>query len=166
VTTDERAARRVAPEIPPLGEVLDFMRSIWALDHSLQRASKRMTASHGITGPQRLVLRIVGRFPGILPGQLADILHIHPSTVTGIVDRLARRGLVSRQSDPRDRRRTRLGLTSRGRALDVTSSGTIEAAVMETFKSLPAGKVRVTEEVLSLLTSELDQISLAERESP
>jgi len=166
VNTGEKEARRIAPELPPLGEGIEFMRSIWALDHSLQRASKRMTASHGITGPQRLVLRIVGRFPGILPGQLADILHIHPSTVTGIVDRLARRGLVSRESDTRDRRRSRLGLTSRGRQLDVTSSGTIEAAVIETFRSLPAGKVRVTEEVLGLLTKALDQVGSPAERSP
>ena len=91
-----------------LGEVLDFMRLLWALDHALQKRSKQMQAELGITGPQRLVIRIVGRFPGIPAGQLAGILHLHPSTLTGILARLEHRGLITRRSDPRDRRRTLL----------------------------------------------------------
>src|SRR2546423_15613008 len=52
-----------------LGPVLEFMKQLWAVDHGLQSASKRMEASFGITGPQRLVVRIVGRFPGIAAGR-------------------------------------------------------------------------------------------------
>ena len=59
---------------PPLGAVLDFMRLLWAVDHSLQSASKRMESTFGITGPQRLVVRIVGRFPGIAAGREAGCL--------------------------------------------------------------------------------------------
>src|SRR5206468_4578402 len=66
---------------PPLGAVLDFMRLLWAVDHALQSASKRMEATFGVTGPQRLVVRIVGRFPGIAAGRVAQILHVHPSTL-------------------------------------------------------------------------------------
>jgi hypothetical protein len=50
---------------PQLGDVLDFMRLIWAVDHALQKASKRMKTAIGVTGPQRLVIQIVARFPGI-----------------------------------------------------------------------------------------------------
>ena len=68
------------------------MRLLWAVDHGLQRRSKRMAATLGVTGPQRLVIRIVGRFPGISAGRLASILHLHPSTLTGILRRLERGG--------------------------------------------------------------------------
>src|SRR6185436_8768825 len=87
---------------PPLGAVLDFMRLLWAVDHALQSASKRMEATHGVTGPQRLVVRIVGRFPGIAAGRIAEILHVHPSTLTGILKRLEQRQILTRRSDPRD----------------------------------------------------------------
>jgi DNA-binding MarR family transcriptional regulator len=73
---------------PPLGAVLDFMRLLWAVDHALQSASKRMEANFGMTGPQRLVVRIVGRFPGTPAGRVSQILHVHPSTLTGILKRL------------------------------------------------------------------------------
>jgi hypothetical protein len=55
---------------PRLGEVLDFLRLIWAVDHALQTASKAMRSAIGVTGPQRLVVRIVARFPGMPAGQI------------------------------------------------------------------------------------------------
>src|SRR5688572_10921067 len=73
---------------PSLGDVLDFMRLLWAVDHALQQRSKQMLQTHGITGPQRLVLRVVGRYPGIAAGELANVLHVHPSTLTGVLKRL------------------------------------------------------------------------------
>ena len=81
-----------AKQDPPLGAVLDFMRLLWAVDHALQSASKRMESAFGMTSPQRLVVRIVGRFPGIAAGRVAEILHVHPSTLTGVLKRLEARG--------------------------------------------------------------------------
>ena len=109
----------------PLGKVLDFMRLIWALDHGLQSLSKRMQASIGLTGPQRVALRVLGRRAGISAGALAAILRVHPSTLTGVLHRLEEKGLVRRTRDSKDRRRTLLDLTSRGRRLDVPLEGPI-----------------------------------------
>jgi DNA-binding MarR family transcriptional regulator len=145
--------------LPPLGEILDFMRLIWRLDHALERMSKRMEKSHGVTGPQRLVMRIVGRFPGLPAGQLAEILHVHPSTLTGILKRLERQGLLARRTDPRDRRRALLGLTAKGRRLESVAEGTIEGAVRVALARLPAAKARHTAEVLSALATQLDSES-------
>src|SRR5207237_5168684 len=113
---------------PPLGAVLDFMRLLWALDHALQSASKRMESNFGMTGPQRLVMRIVGRFPGIAAGRVAQILHVHPSTLTGILKRLEARGLLQRRADPRDARRALFILTPRGRKLDPVRAGIVAQA--------------------------------------
>jgi DNA-binding MarR family transcriptional regulator len=141
---------------PALGEVLDFMRLIWAVDHALQRTSKRMEATLGVTGPQRLVVRIVACFPGIPAGQLAEILHLHPSTLTGILKRLEAQGFLTRRPDPRDRRRALLGLTARGRKLDVNTEGTIEAAVRTVLSHLPESKTRNAAEVLKSLAEALE----------
>ncbi len=138
-------------EVPPLGRVLGFMRLLWAIDHGLQLTSKRMSAGIGITGLQRLVIRIVGKFPGISAGQVAAILHLDPSTVTPVLKGLSREGLLDRRSDPRDARRSLLGLTARGRALDRPAPGTVESAVERTLHSLPASKVEEAVEVLAAL---------------
>jgi DNA-binding MarR family transcriptional regulator len=140
---------------PPLGAVLDFMRLLWAVDHALQSASKRMESSFGVTGPQRLVLRIVGRFPGIAAGRVAEILHVHPSTLTGILKRLEARGMLQRRSDPRDARRALFGLTNKGRKLDTARTGAVELAVRRVLSREP-GKVAATQEILAALSQELD----------
>src|SRR2546422_10553141 len=140
---------------PPLGAVLDFMRLLWALDHALQSASKRMESNFGMTGPQRLVMRIVGRFPGIAAGRVAEILHVHPSTLTGILKRLESRGLLQRRTDPRDARRALFMLTPKGRKLDTVRTGIVEQAVRRVLAADP-GKVAAAQELLLALSEELD----------
>jgi MarR family transcriptional regulator, organic hydroperoxide resistance regulator len=152
-----RQPKSVAPgsEEPALGDVLDFMRLLWQVDHALQRTSKRMESTVGVTGPQRLVLRIVGRFPGIPAGPLARLLHIHPSTLTGILQRLERQGLLRRRTDTRDARRSLLSLTEKGRLLDVEREGTVEAAVQRALDRLPPAKIQATREALVALAEAL-----------
>ncbi|WP_437803400.1 MarR family winged helix-turn-helix transcriptional regulator [Sorangium sp. So ce693] len=138
-----------------LGEVLDFMKLLWAVDHGLQSTSKRMEAKMGVTGPQRLVIRIVGRYPGISAGQLAEIMQLHPSTLTGVLKRLQERGIIERRADPKDGRRALLGLTARGRELDSLRTGTVEAAVRQALKSVPRRKLDAAQDVLAAVAEAL-----------
>ena len=131
-----RARARAGPP-PQLGDVLDLMRLIWALDHALHTTSKRMKSSLGVTGPQRLVIRIVSRFPGITAGQIAELLHVDPSTLTGILKRLQAQGLVRRRSDPRDRRRAVLGITEKGKRIEMADMGTVERSVERAISRIP-----------------------------
>jgi len=140
---------------PPLGEVLEFMRLLWAVDHGLQSTSKRMEATLGLTGPQRLVLRLVGRFPGITAGRLAHIMHVHPSTLTGVLKRMEKRGLLERKSDPLDGRKALFDLTETGRALDVPAEGTVENAVQRAISRMPRPRLQNAQEVLMALAEEL-----------
>lgn len=140
---------RPAPDaLPVLGTTLDFMRLMWHLDHELQLASKRMERALGVTGPQRLIVRILARFPELPAGQLSSLLCIHPSTLTGILQRLQRLRLLRRRRDPNDRRRTLLSLTAKGRAIDALREGTIEFAVQRALSSLPPAKVRAARALL------------------
>lgn len=143
------------PPLPALGEVLDFMRLLWQVDHALQRTSKRMETTLGVTGPQRLVIRIVGRFPGSPAGHLARLLHVHPSTLTGILKRLERQGLIGRRADARDRRRSLLGLTDKGRLFDVQTEGTVEAAIQRALERSAHDKVQAAREVLASIAETL-----------
>jgi MarR family transcriptional regulator, organic hydroperoxide resistance regulator len=141
-----------------LGPVLEFMKQLWAVDHGLQTISKRLESQHGITGPQRLVVRIVGRTPGISAGALAQILRMHPSTLTGILRRLETRGVLSRKSDPNDARRALFALTARGRKVDMLKTGTVESAVRRVLAKMPS-EATVAQKLLALLASELESDS-------
>jgi len=142
---------------PKLGKALEFMRSLWALDHALQSRSKAMAADLGVTGPQRMVVRLVGRFPDIAAGSLAELLMIHPSTLTGIVQRLESRGLLDRHPDPADGRRALLRLTEKARALDREAEGTIELAVKRVLSRLPESAVEQARALVDSLALELRQ---------
>src|SRR3954463_7246364 len=132
------AGAEVTPEAAALPDVLQFMRLLWAIVHALQMRSKEMSKAFGVTGPQRLVLRVVGLFPGVSPGALAEILHLHPSTVTGVLQRLVSQGLLRRSTDPGDRRRTVLVLTAKGARVNTNRTGTVEEAVERTLKRVSA----------------------------
>jgi DNA-binding MarR family transcriptional regulator len=121
--------------------VLRFMQVLWELDHGLNAASKRMLATIGVTGPQRLVIRVLGRSPGSTPGQLARVLRLHPGTVTRLVARLEASGLVSRSDDPGDSRRVLLELTARGRRVDTERTGTVEAALDGVLRRAPSRRI-------------------------
>jgi len=139
-----------------LPDVLQFMQLLWAVVHGFETTSKRMTSEMGVTGPQRLVLRVVGLFPGVSAGDLAAVLHVHPSTLTGVLQRLAAQRLLRRGDDPRDRRRAVLRLTARGARVNATTHGTIEAAVGTALSGVTARDRAATRRVLERLAQCLE----------
>jgi MarR family transcriptional regulator, organic hydroperoxide resistance regulator len=141
-----------------LGPVLDFLRALWALDHALQSASKRMETKLGVTGPQRFVIRMIGRFPGISAGEVSELLHVHPSTLTGVLKRLEHRGLVLRRADPADARRALLELTAKGRRVDAVRIGTVEGAARKVLTRVKPGAIRETRALAEAITAELDRL--------
>jgi len=139
----------------PLPDVLQFMQLLWALTHGLDSISKRMKFAIGITGPQRLALRVAGLRPGLSAGDLARVLHIHPSTLTGVLHRLSAQGLLARVADPNDRRRAVLRLTATGVRLNARSQGTVEAAVAQTLRDIGGRDQAATKRLLERLTLHL-----------
>jgi len=147
----------VRSQDPPveLGPELDFLRELWALDHALQKRSKRMERELGITGPQRLALRLISRFPGLPAGRLARLLHLHPSTVSGVVKRLVSRGLLSRGSDGPDRRRALLRITPAGLELLSRPEATLESAVKTALASLSPKQIEAALRALGAIAMSL-----------
>jgi MarR family transcriptional regulator, organic hydroperoxide resistance regulator len=149
--------RRAADDFD-LDSTLDFMRLLWTIEHGLQRASKRMEREIGITGPQRLVLRVVGQFPEISAGELARVVRLHPSTITGILQRLVGRGLIERKADPRDTRRARLRLKPAALVHTRVSAGTIEKSIATALDHAGSANVRAARKVLTALAARLSEM--------
>ncbi len=88
----------------------------------LERVMQPYFARFGISGSQWGVLRALHRAaaagsPALRLTDLSDRLLIRPPSVTALVDRLERQGLVSRQADEGDMRVKQVALTDRGRKL-------------------------------------------------
>lgn len=143
--------------LKPQGETLQFMQRLWALTHSLEVRSKRMAKTLGVTGPQRLVVRLIGQSPGISARDIAHTLGMHPSTLTGILARLEKHGLIRREVDDTDRRKTQFDLTQSGKRIDREKKGTVEAAVRRAIGRASASVIDGTTEMLGLLVAELDR---------
>jgi len=143
--------------VAALGSTLDFMRLLWAMDHGLQRRSKRMEVEIGVTGMQRVVIRLIGRFPNVTAGRLAELVHVHPSTLTGVLKRLVEHGFVERERDRTDARVARFALTPEGATIDGSQAGTVEAAVRRAMARLEPEQVEAARVVLSAVADELDR---------
>lgn len=154
-TENEGVMKKDRDQDDDLGDVLGFMRALWAVDHALRAASKKMKSRVGLSGPQRLAVRIVGRFPNATAGEIAAVLHVHPSTLTGVFARLTRSGLVYRKADQEDGRRARFELTEKGLRADRSHVGTVEDRVRRVLTGLPKDQVAVTRRVLERLGTEL-----------
>lgn len=146
-----------AVEPDPLSNTLAFMRLLWALDHGLRSISKRMQKRLGVTAPQRLALRLVGRQPGMTPSQLAALLHLDRGTLTGILERLELQSLITRRPHPEDRRSVLLNLTRSGKRLDREVEGSVEECIRRALESLPKAKVEAAREVLDRIVQEVER---------
>ncbi|QQR38517.1 MarR family winged helix-turn-helix transcriptional regulator [Devosia rhizoryzae] len=88
------------------------------LVHELARLMKRRlddeARMHKITLPQWRTLAQVGQKASITQSALANALDIDPMTISGVLDRLEKNGLISREPDPADSRAKLTQLTPEG----------------------------------------------------
>jgi DNA-binding MarR family transcriptional regulator len=139
----------------PSERVLDFLRLLWEVDHALQVASRRSLVRHGVTGPQRLAVRLMAQHPGIGAGDLARFLHLHPSTMTGILSRLEARNLIRRMYDPIDGRRLRFRLSPAGERIAQLTEGTVESHARHVLESHSNEELEAVQRVLRALCKEM-----------
>jgi DNA-binding MarR family transcriptional regulator len=67
----------------------------------------------GLTGPQLVILNEISKFDEAPIGTIARAISLSQATVTGVLERLEKRELVSRRRDIVDRRRVLVKITDR-----------------------------------------------------
>jgi len=144
-------------KLQPSGETLQFMQRVWELVHALDVRSKRMAQTIGVTGPQRLVIRLIGQKPSQTASEISQMLGKHPSTLTGVLARLESRGLIEREIDRDDRRRARFTLTAAGKAIDRERKGTVEAATRRALSRMDPSVASAMSDAIALMVEELER---------
>lgn len=81
------------------------------LVRAIQSGMQSIDASQGLSGSQLWALWQISARPGLRVAELAEALHIQPSTASNLLDKLERRGLVRRERRDADSRVVRLFLT-------------------------------------------------------
>ncbi len=138
-----------------LGEVLDILRLMWTIEHDLNVLSQQTQGHEGIAGSHRAVLRYVSLFPGISAGKLAEMLQLHPRTLSGVFKKLLAKNLIERREDPNDARRARFHPTPSGMAVLGESLGSVEAVIERVVARSTSAELHATREVLQRLACEL-----------
>ncbi|TXK76376.1 MarR family winged helix-turn-helix transcriptional regulator [Paenibacillus sp. N3.4] len=93
-------------------EVRDLMADFTRLNKLRMSYMYREFQREELTGPQLFILRELFLKEPRKLGDLAQAVHLSNSTVSGIVDRLERDGLVERKRDVQDRRAVWISTTS------------------------------------------------------
>ena len=96
-----------------------------------RRLTKGMASQFGLTGPQLTVIKMLESFGDISLSSLSERIRAQNSTVTGIIDRMEREGLVRRERSTSDRRVVYIRLSEKGAQL----ARQIEIEPMEIFRS-------------------------------
>jgi DNA-binding MarR family transcriptional regulator len=96
-----------------VSEVAERMeRDLSAIHHAMRKPLRSEVAKGELTRPQTAVMRIVVSRPGISLRELSREVSLAHSTVSGIVDRLAKRSMVERAADDGDGRIVRVRPTA------------------------------------------------------
>ena len=119
----------------------------------------RAWLSVDLTMPQLKSLIYVTKSDGATSGQIAASLGVGLSTITGIVDRLAEQGMVSRREDLRDRRVTRVEPTPRGRELVGDLLQVRKDAISAILARLSTEQLQTVETAFQYLAEAVDAIA-------
>lgn len=136
------AARTPAGSAALADEIFEaLVRLAWGArqhDQTLQRG-------HGVTAAQLSALRVLERHGEMTHSELAERLFLRGSTVSGMVDRLEARGLITRRRARHDRRLVRVALAAGGkRLLEAIPKGQSKfGALRQLVRELPTADARV-----------------------
>lgn len=118
--------------------------------------SKHVQYRYGVSGPQLWALWELRNTPGITVSQLARGMHLHPSTTSGIADRLEAKGLARRVRDGKDHRVVRLEISGVGRALLRRAPVPARHRLLKALEGMSDGRLRVLAAAMSELAEAME----------
>jgi len=147
VTLRSKSSR---PAIPLENRI--FIALLQAADALGQEAEHLLKAA-GLTGAQYNVLRILrGAEPAGLPCKgIGDRMISHDPDMTRLLDRMEKRGLITRVRQTDDRRVVRTRVTAQGLSLLKTLDRPIHDLHERQFRHLPAARLKILSELLEEL---------------
>lgn len=129
---EEEVNTRMNDKADIAGQVIIALRRVI---RAVDLHSRTLLESHGLTGPQALILKILHR-DVMTVGELAGRVRLSQGTVTDILNRLEQRGLIQRLRDEVDRRRVRVRTTAAGMALLASSPPLLQERFVQSFAQL------------------------------
>jgi DNA-binding MarR family transcriptional regulator len=114
----------------------DVLISLRRIIRAIDMRSRHLMQQAGLTGPQLLVLQALVRHEQMSAGDLAREVNLSQGTVTSILDRLEKRGLILRMRSETDRRKVYVSLTSEGEAQLAAAPTLLQERFIDRFQQL------------------------------
>jgi DNA-binding MarR family transcriptional regulator len=132
------------PDLPPEGEQRDLIDALARTSFVTMAVLSKIGAEHDLSLTQLRMLGIL-RDRRVKMSELADYLGLDKSTVSGLVDRAQRRGLLQRTPNQADRRVVDVHLTPAGLDLAARGAALVARSLAPLTSSLtPADTRRLT----------------------
>jgi len=148
-------APRVAYEAPR-DLVKQIIFQIRRLTQAKELYTKELNKKYQVSASQLNSLIALYEQGSLPPSQIARHIMVKSSTVTGIIDRLEQKGLVTRSRTSPDRRVITVELTEPGRTLAENAPPPIQQKVVEGLERLPKSEMEKIVLGLNMLTQMLD----------
>ncbi len=142
------------------GAISETMQSLRRIFKALQNYSHEVSHQYGITGPQLWVLKTVFKNGGLPLGELSQKMYLHPSTITGVVDRLEKKGYVSRDRDREDRRVVMVQLTPKGKRLAKRAPNPVQGKMIHGLRQMRKEKLESIYEAVQALVEIMEAQNL------
>lgn len=127
---------------------------------AIEMNSKKLVKRVGLTGPQLVILQEIARCGEVTAGEIARAVSLSQATVTGILERMEKRGLLARQRSESDKRRIMVRITATGRQLLEEAPPLMQEAFVERFSSLQEWEQTMILSALQRLVSIMDAKTL------
>lgn len=134
----------------------DIVLALRRIMRSMDIASRQLISKYGITTPQLLCLQHMLEQGPMTTGMLAEAVSLSPATVTGILDRMERRGLVTRERRPEDKRRVLVAITDAGRGAAEAAPSYLAERLTHALEHLPEADRREIQRVILYLADLAD----------
>jgi len=120
---------------------MQIMMRLRQIIQGMAKHSKHIQESYKVTVPQLICLREVYEQGPISIGALTKILYLNHSSLTGIVDRLEKKGFLKRNRISKDRRQVHLEITTEGVQFIQTAPTPLQERFVEQLDKLDDEKV-------------------------
>ena len=126
---------------------------LYTASRLLTQAYHPLLSGHGLTYPQYLVLLVLWEQDSQPVNDIARRLLLETNTVTPLLQRMEKQGIVARERGKEDKRQQIVTLTEKGKAMEKLAFETIPAGMREELKACP-----LKHEDYAHLTEELDSM--------
>ena len=144
------------------GDAQEMLRSLRRIIRSTTIHSRKLYKQHGLTITRLLCMRAIEHAANreVTASMISRDVQLSPATVTGILDRLERDGLVMRERSSKDRRKVYLSITPAGQERLAYLPSTLQDRFLERVNAMDPLKQRTLLDSLHLLEELMEASSL------